>query len=317
MRVALIGLGVMGRNHLRVLQALPSVDEIVVHDVAEQQIEDSRKVQFVASVDQLVASKPDYAVVAIPTTYHAATAIALAKAGIATLLEKPVASTLAESEQIAQAFEDSQTLCAVGHIERFNPALQALKAKMSEGVVGDVLSISSVRMGPFPSRVTDVGVVLDLGSHDIDLAMWLTGLGYQDVYSLWQKTRGLEHEDLFVLIGRLGSEIVVSHSVNWLNPIKVRQTSVLGTKGLLVADSVRAELRFFEHGVANSEWQQYSNMRGDSEGSELRYPVPVREPLVAQHEAMISSVQQSKILELCSIQEGLKVMRVIKQVLGE
>ena len=89
MRVAVIGLGVMGKNHLRVLQALPSVDEIVVHDVVKQQIADSRKVQFVASVDELIATKPDYAVVAIPTTYHAATAIALAKAGIATLLEKP------------------------------------------------------------------------------------------------------------------------------------------------------------------------------------------------------------------------------------
>lgn len=317
MKVAVIGLGVMGRNHLRVLQALEAVEEIVVHDVAEQNLQDWRKVKVAATVDDVISTRPDYAVVSIPTAHHPLTAIALARAGIATLLEKPVAATLADSEQIAEAFRSTKTLCAVGHIERFNPALQVLKAKMEEGVIGTPLHISSMRMGPFPHRVNDVGVIRDLGSHDIDLAMWLTGLKYQDVSAIRGHTRESDHEDLFIAVGRLGSEILVNHTVNWLNPIKVRQTSVLGSGGLLVADSLRAELRFFEHGVVSSQWGQYSNLRGVSEGGEVRYPVPVREPLVAQHEAMIKSLEQGVISEICSIDEGLEVMKVIKKILGQ
>jgi predicted dehydrogenase len=316
MKVAVIGLGVMGRNHFRVLQTLQLVSEIVVFDVAEQKIDDNRKVQFVASVDEVIATKPDYAVVSTPTVYHLPTALALAKAGVATLLEKPVAATLAEAEQIAEAFRASRTLCAVGHIERFNPALQVLKAKVNEGIIGSPLHISTIRTGPFPNRVNDVGVIRDLGSHDIDLGMWLTGLKYQDVSAIRGHTRESDHEDIFIAVGRLGSQVLVSHNVNWLNPIKVRQTSVLGTKGLLVADSLRAELRFFENGTVGSQWGQYSNLRGVSEGGEVRYPVPVREPLVAEHEAMIRALDHGVVLEICSIEEGLEVMKVIKNILG-
>lgn len=306
----------MGRHHLRVLQALEAVEEIVVHDVAEQKLEDGRKVRIAATVDDLIATRPDYGVVSIPTAYHPPIAIALARAGIATLLEKPVAATLTESERIAEAFRSTETLCAVGHIERFNPALQVLKAKIEEGVIGNLLHVSSMRLGPFPNRVNDVGVIRDLGSHDIDLAMWVTGLKYQNLSAVCGHTRASGHEDLFIGIGRLGSDVLVSHSVNWLNPIKVRQTSVLGTKGLLVADSLKAELRFFEHGVVGSQWGQYSNVRGVSEGGEVRYPVPVREPLVSQHEAMIRSLEKGVVSELCSIDEGLEVMKVIKAILG-
>ncbi len=317
MKVAVIGLGVMGKNHLRVLQAIEDVREIVVYDLAEVKIDDPRKVEFSKSLDDLIASKPDYAVVAIPTAIHAPIALALAKKGIATLLEKPVAATLSESETIAKAFSESTTLCAIGHVERFNPALQVLKTKIADGVIGKPIQISSIRVGPFPNRVNDVGVLRDLGSHDIDLAMWLTGLKYQGLSAMRAHTRDSQHEDLFVAVGRLGDEILVNHTVNWLNPVKVRQTSVLGTNGLLVADSLRAELRFFENGVQKSEWGQYTNLRGLAEGGEVRYPVPVREPLVSQHEAMIRSVNQGFISEMCSIGEGIEVMKVIEGVLGQ
>ena len=317
MRVGLIGLGVMGKNHLRVLQSLDAVDEIVVQDIAQVQLSDHRKVSIAETVDDLVNSHPDYAVVSVPTAFHLSAAITLAEGRIPTLLEKPVAASLQESLQIANAYANSKTLCSVGHIERFNPALQVLKSKIAEGVIGKPLQISSMRMGPFPHRINDVGVVRDLASHDIDLAMWLTGMKYQELSALKGHTRESKHEDLFIAIGRLGDKVLVNHVVNWLNPVKVRQTAVLGTKGLLVADSLRVELRFFENGVIGSEWGQFSNLRGVSEGGEVRYPMPVREPLVAQHEAMIKSIEHGSISEICSIEEGLEVMRVIERILGE
>lgn len=317
MKVGLIGLGVMGKNHLRVLQSLQEVEEIVVQDLAQVQLPDLRKVTVAQTVQDLVEMRPDYAVASVPTAFHLSAALTLAKGRVPTLLEKPVATSLDEALQIYSAYSDSKTLCAVGHIERFNPALQVLKAKIADGVIGKPLQISSMRMGPFPHRINDVGVVRDLASHDIDLAMWLTGMKYEEISSLQGHTRDSEHEDLFIAIGRLGESVLVNHVVNWLNPIKVRQTAVLGSKGLLVADSLRVELRFFENGVVGSEWGQYSNLRGVSEGGEVRYPVPVREPLVAQHEAMIGSLENGTINEISSIEEGLEVMRVIERILGK
>lgn len=317
MRVGLIGLGVMGKNHLRVLQSLDRVREIIVQDVAGVEIEDKRKVTVAGTLDHVVLSRPDYVAVSVPTVFHLSAALALAEGKIPTLLEKPVAASLDESLQIMAAYAKSKTLCTVGHIERFNPSLQILKNKIEEGVIGRPLQISSTRMGPFPHRINDVGVVRDLASHDIDLAMWLTGLKYGDLSTLKGHTRESNHEDLFIAIGRLGKDLLVNHVVNWLSPVKVRQTAVLGTKGLLVADSLRAELRFFENGVVGSEWGQYLNLRGVSEGGEVRYPIPVREPLVAQHEAMIRSLEFGSISEICSIEEGVEVMKVIERILGD
>jgi UDP-N-acetylglucosamine 3-dehydrogenase len=315
-KVGLIGLGVMGKNHLRVFQSLDTVQEIIVQDVAEVALADKRKVTSVKTIEDLISSRPDYAAISVPTAFHLSAALALAEGQIPTLLEKPVAASLDESLRIMAAYANTKTLCAVGHIERFNPALQVLKSKIAEGVIGNLLQISSMRMGPFPHRINDVGVVRDLASHDIDLAMWLTGLKYEDLSTLEGHTRESNHEDLFIAIGRLGKNVLVNHMVNWLNPVKVRQTAVLGTKGLLVADSLRVELRFFENGVVGSEWGQYSNLRGVSEGGEVRYPMPVREPLVTQHEAMIKSIERGSISEICSIEEGLEVMKVIERILG-
>lgn len=306
----------MGKNHLRVLQSLDAVSEIIVQDIANVPLSDLRKVTKARSVQDLVELQPNYAVVSVPTAFHLSAAIELAEGRIPTLLEKPVAASLEESLQIALAYSNSKTFCSVGHVERFNPALQVLKGKIADGVIGKPLQISSMRMGPFPHRINDVGVVRDLASHDIDIAMWLTGMRYQELSALKGHTRASDHEDLLVAIGRLGPELLVHHVVNWLNPVKVRQTAVLGTKGLLVADSLRIELRFFENGVVGSEWGQYTNLRGVSEGGEVRYPLPVREPLVAQHEAMMKSIEHGLSSEICSLEEGLEVMRVIERILG-
>jgi UDP-N-acetylglucosamine 3-dehydrogenase len=316
-RVGLIGLGVMGKNHLRVLQSLDAVENVVIYDSAPVNITDNRKVDKVESLEEFIDSPLDYAVIALPTIYHGEVSIALAEKSIPTLLEKPVATSLRQAIAIEDAFTKTGTICKVGHIERFNPALSLLKEKISQGLVGDLLQISTIRTGPFPNRISDVGVVRDLASHDIDLTMWLTGSNYKSLKSSTRQTRGDRHEDLFLAVGTIGNETLVSHTVNWVTPRKVRETAILGTNGLLVADSLKVELRLFENGDSHSEWGQYSNMRGVTEGSEIKFAVPAREPLVLEHEAMISEVNGEQSRELCSLEAGIEVMRVIENILGE
>lgn len=317
MKVGLIGLGVMGRNHLRVLQESKAVTTIFAFDNQEVSLANQTKVVFSASINEMIAAGPRYVVIALPTSFHLESALKLAAAGVPTLIEKPVASNLSESEQIATAYAATNTSCRVGHVERFNPALRMLKAKLNEGVVGKPLLLSTKRVGPFPHRISDVGVVRDLASHDIDLTIWLTGQRYKELRSLTSRPRGSQFEDIFMALGTLDQEVSVSHSVNWLTPTKARETSILGTEGLLVADSLRAELRLFKNGVESSEWSVFSNFRGVSEGEEVRFVVPVREPLALEHEAMQLELERPGTTDICSLEEGIEVMKVIHGVLGE
>lgn len=317
MRVGLIGLGVMGKNHLRVLQSMDEVETVIVYDSSSTSLADDRKVEIASSLGELLANDLAYAVIALPTIHHHDFAIALAENSIPTLLEKPVASSLPEALAIEKAFKETSTICKIGHIERFNPALSLLKEKIAQGLVGKLLQISTIRTGPFPNRISDVGVVRDLASHDMDLAMWLTDSKYVDLKSSLGRTRGDNREDLFLAVGELDNQALVSHSVNWVTPRKVRKTSVLGTDGLLVADSLKVELRLFENGEGHSEWGQFSNLRGVSEGAEVKFAVPAREPLLLEHEAMVAAVSGALNTEICSLESGIEVMKVIESVLGE
>jgi predicted dehydrogenase len=317
MKVGIVGLGVMGNNHVRVLNQMPQVKKVLVYDISPELNAIGEKNEMVGSLEELASAAPDYVVVALPTIFHSEAAIFLASRRIPTLLEKPVAPSQTESESIALAFSEAETICAVGHVERFNPSLSALRQKIAEGVIGKPLQISTRRVGPFPSRVNDVGVILDLASHDIDLVGWITGQDYKSLSSHTASPLPGHHEDMFLAIGELMDSTLVSHEVNWVTPTKARQTSVLGEDGMLVADSLRAELRLFRNGAIGSDWGMYSNYRGVTEGEEIKFVVPVREPLLQEHEAMMRELAHPGSTEICSIEEGLRVMRVLTGLLND
>lgn len=316
MRVGLIGLGVMGRNHLRVLQSLDAISSIVVFDNIKIHLNNSSKVVVAASLNELLAFSLDYAVVALPTSHHSQVAIELSKLRIPTLIEKPLAANLEESLTISKSFSESNTFCGVGHVERFNSALAMLKQKLEEGLVGTPIQITTNRTGPFPNRISDVGVVRDLASHDIDLVMWLTGSRYSTLHSQIARVRKSEHEDLFLATGRLENEVLINHVINWLTPMKRRETTVLGQNGLLVADLLRSELRFYENGTQGSDWGAYMHFRGVTEGQMTKFAVPTREPLQSEHEAMIESVAGTGVQNICTLAEALEVMKVLEDVVA-
>ena len=315
--MGVIGLGVMGKNHVRVLSQMPQVDKILAFDIDPGLTLEGKKIQMIGTLEELAVAAPSYVVVALPTKFHKTAALFLASKGIVTLLEKPVAPSLQEAEEIAIAFSKASTLCTVGHVERFNPSLSVLRQKLTEGAIGKPLQITTRRVGPFPSRINDVGVVLDLASHDIDLVSWITGQDYRSLSSHTARPLPGHHEDMFLAIGELTNSMLVSHEVNWVTPTKARQTSVLGEDGMLVADSLRAELRLFRNGAIGSDWGMYSNFRGVTEGEEIKFVVPVREPLLQEHEAMMAELTQPGSTEICTLAEGMRVMRVLSGLVND
>ncbi|QOR69792.1 Gfo/Idh/MocA family oxidoreductase [Ruania alkalisoli] len=314
LRAGLIGLGMMGRHHARVLRQLDGVDLVAVADPGGDPHGVAGDLPVLPDVHALVEAGIDYAMVAVPTRFHTETGLALAEAGVHALIEKPLATDTAGARRLAEAFESAGLVGAVGHIERYNPALQSLRARLENGELGDVYQIATRRQGPFPARIADVGVVKDLGTHDIDLTAWVAQQEYRSVSARTAFKSGREHEDLVAVTGMLSGGLVTNHLVNWLSPMKERVTVVTGEKGAFVADTLLADLTFHANGLIQTRWDDVAQFRGVSEGDVIRYAIDKPEPLRTEHEAFRDAVL-GKPADVVTMAQGLNTVAVAEAVL--
>lgn len=314
LRAGLIGLGMMGRHHARVLKEIDGVDFVAAADAFGDPHGAATGVPLCGSVQELIAHGIDMAVVAVPTAFHEEVALELAEAGVHALIEKPIASTVEAGQRIVDAFTRAGLVGAVGHIERFNPALQSLRERIEHGDLGEVYQIATRRQGPFPARIADVGVVKDLGTHDIDLTSWLAQSPYAAVSAHTALRSGREHEDLVSVTGKLSNGVITNHLVNWLSPMKERITVVTGERGAFIADTISADLTWYENGTIQTEWESVASFRGVIEGNVTRFAIAKKEPLKAEHEAFRDAVL-GKSYNIVTLEEGLATLRVAEAVL--
>lgn len=309
LRAGLIGLGMMGRHHARVLGSLDGVDLVAVADPGGDVHGVAGGRPVLQSVEELIEAGIDYCMVAVPTAHHEQIGLALAEAGVHALIEKPLAQDTPAAQRLADAFEAKGLVGAVGHIERYNPALQQARARLESGELGDVYQVTTRRQGPFPARIADVGVVKDLGTHDIDLTAWVTQQEYTSVAARTAYKSGRVHEDLVAVVGQLSKGTVANHLVNWLSPLKERVTIITGERGAFVADTLTADLTFYANGEVPTTWERMANFRGVSEGDVVRYAIPKPEPLRVEHENFRDAVL-GKDADVVTMTQGLTTVRV-------
>lgn len=309
LRAGLIGLGMMGRHHARVLGSLPGVDLVAVADPGGDVhgVAGGRPVE--ATIEALIGHGLDYCMVAVPTVYHEQIGLALAEAGVHAMIEKPLAQDTESSQRLVSAFAAAGLVGAVGHIERYNPALQQARSRIEQGDLGEVYQVVTRRQGPFPARIADVGVVKDLGTHDIDLTAWVTQQSFVSVAARTAYRSGREHEDMVAVVGQLSGGTITNHLVNWLSPLKERVTIITGEKGALVADTLTADLTFFANGQVQTTWDDIANFRGVSEGDVVRYAINKPEPLRVEHEQFRDAVL-GKDADIVTLEQGLATVRV-------
>lgn len=315
LKAGLVGLGAMGRNHARILSILDDVDFIGAADAAVTDQRVSHGAPIVPDVDALIALKPDYVVVAAPTGTHEEIGLKLAAAGIHALIEKPLAPSVEGAKRLVDAFAEKGLVGGVGHIERYNPALQSLRTRLANGDLGEIYQVVTRRQGPFPGRIADVGVVKDLATHDIDLTAWVTGQDYVSVSARAARRSGREHEDLIVVVGELDGGAVVNHLVNWLSPLKERSTVITGERGAFVADTLTADLTFYSNGAVPTEWEAVSAFRGVVEGDVTRFAIPKREPLLREHEQFRDAVL-GKESDIVTLAQGMRTVEVAAGILA-
>jgi predicted dehydrogenase len=310
----------IGRHHARLLQATSRAVFAGAVDPTGDRFGAVRDpdLVFASTAELLAAGRPDFAIVAVPTEEHPGAAEELAAEGVHVLVEKPLAATAADGRRIIEAVRRAGVVAAVGHVERCNPALLELRRRAQAGQLGQIFLLATERIGPFPDRIRDVGVVKDLATHDLDLVRWLGGAPVQRVAAQTQHRMGRAHEDLVLATGALDNNVAFNCIVDWLSPAKVRRTRVLGERGMLVADTLTADLTFYANGKIGditADWPASQALRGVSEGDMTRYALSRREPLLVELEAFLDRLAGDEDAGIVSLQEGLETVACAEAVL--
>ena len=316
LRAGLIGIGSMGKNHARNLRAIDGVDLVAIADASgKDPFGIAGDLPVLPSIDALLENELDYVVVAAPTAYHEEIGLKIAEAGKHALIEKPLAASTQAAKTLAEAFASKGLIGAVGHIERFNPALQSLRKRLENGDLGDIYQIATRRQGPFPNRIADVGVIKDLASHDIDLTAWVTQRKYELVAARSMFKSGRQYEDMVTATCTLSGGLMSNHMVNWLTPTKERLTIVTGERGMFVADTLTADLTFYANGTVETTWADIANFRGVSEGDMTRFAIPKPEPLRTEHEQFRDAVLGKEGATIVTLDEGARVVEVCEAMI--
>lgn len=311
-RVGLIGLGSMGRNHARVLLGLPDTQLVGIHDPVFE-AEEFFGVPIIRDVDDLIGRGLDYCVVATPTATHLEIGGHLADRDVPSLIEKPVAQSSADARLLGSRFSARGVPAAVGHIERFNPAVVALRDRLATGALGEVFQVSTRRLSPLPKRVGDVGVTFDLATHDIDITRFVLGSEYGKLHSLVRSRPGREHEDALAVLAEMTDGTMVTHSVNWLSPLKERIVTVTGDRGMFIADTVFADLTFYSNGAPGLTWEELAQFGGVVEGDVTRYALAKVEPLRSEHEDF-RNLLEGRPNMACTILDGIRTVEVAERI---
>jgi predicted dehydrogenase len=318
LRTAVIGVGSMGKNHARVYWELPNVDLVGVadfdQDTADAIAHKYGTKAYYSYQELLDEAQPDAVTLAVPTVYHRDIALDIIARGIPLLIEKPIAFTVEEGQSIIDAAKKANVKLMIGHIERFNPAILALKQHISEGELGRIIQMDAHRQGPFPARIADVGVVVDLAVHDLDVMRFVSQKEIIRVYAETEKRIHSKYEDLMTSLVRFSDGIIGTLVINWLTPTKIREFIVTGERGLYRCDYLTQDLYFYENPVSSgSEWDNLRVLRGVREGQMIRHIISKKEPLRSEQEAFIDAVENDKPVPI-SGEDGLKALELAKTI---
>jgi predicted dehydrogenase len=295
-RGLIVGLGQMGSRHLRVLSQIETATIVAAVDVDQQRRAAAERLypqlRTYATIGEALAGHDlDFACLATPAGTLAELAHAALAGGLAVLVEKPLAADEESALEVVLDAEQRGLLLAVGHVERCNPAVIALKARLDRGEIGRIYQLHARRLSPFPDRDSLLGVSLDLATHDIDVMRYLSGSEIERVYAETDRRLHDAAEDLIAATIRFQDGIIGLLEVNWLTPSKVRELTVTGEGGTFVLNYGTQDLYFYEHPTARTQWDVLASMRGAGEGDMVRYALERREPLRVQWESFLAALE--------------------------
>ena len=288
MKAAVIGLGSMGTKHFSALRSMKRIEAFSVDPI-------SRSADF-SDVEELLKNvNVDFAIIATPTASHAKVALKLIEKNIPILIEKPAFRYSTQSADIFDIIKQNNCKVVVGHIERFNPACQTL---MRDIKGQKIINCNITRVSPYPKRVTDVGVKLDLAVHDIDLVKFITKQKIITCFSSCSTTKG-KQEDTASFFINLDNKTTSNILVSWLTPFRRRTIEILTDKS------------FYEVDLLNKAISKFSP--GDDLSYITNYPsVKNHNALEEQLKQFIKYVTIGEIGDLATLEDGVDALRMVE-----
>jgi UDP-N-acetylglucosamine 3-dehydrogenase len=316
--VAVIGIGNMGRHHVRTYSEIENANLVAISDVNEEKgkaMASKFGCNFYSDYKEMIKKeKIDLISLVVPTKFHEEVSLEILEKNINLLIEKPIADSIAGAERIIAKAKEKGVKLAVGHIERFNPAVQKLKEIIDEGRIGEITSIIARRVGLFPPQIKDANVVIDLAVHDIDIINFLMGNLPDGIEANAGKALISQREDyaeIFLKYGQRSGFV----QVNWITPIKIRNLSVTGTKGYAEMDYISQDLLVYESNY-KKDVETFGDIVKFSKPNKVEIGVDKGEPLKIELLNVIEAVEKGKE-PLITGEIGLQALKIAMEVLDK
>jgi UDP-N-acetylglucosamine 3-dehydrogenase len=296
LRVGVVGVGNMGFHHARIYSELAKEGKVELVGVADANFERAKEIASKFNTKAFsdyrgLIGRVDAISIAVPTSLHRQVALDFIENGVSVLVEKPIAESIESAQEIIRAARKNNVTLMVGHVERFNPAVLKLKEVLDENLIGQIVTLTAKRVGPLPPQIKDVGVIIDLAVHDIDIMSFLIERNVRKVYAKAGSAKNpLELEDYAIIMLDFENATGIVET-NWLTPHKVRTLTVVGTEGIAELDYISQKLVLYNH-----EWIREAK-------------VQFKEPLRNELEHFVECVKK-KERPLVSGEEGLHALMV-------
>jgi len=294
LKIGVIGTGNMGRHHVRIYHEMPNVELVAISD-KDKNIRERMKreynIQTYENYEDML-TKVDAVSIAIPTIYHKKVALKCIQQNVDCLIEKPISSNLEDAKEIVDEAKKNKVILAVGHIENFNPVVKELKRIIDDNILGNILIISSKRVGPFVKRVKDIGIILDLATHEIGVIRYLLDVEKGDSVNLFSSWKGLNNEKGdYAMIVMEYKDTISNIEVNWHTPYKSREIIVTGSKAVAKVNYYDQKIQIHDY-----EWTKSLDMIK-------------KEPLKLELNDFVNSVK-NRAKPLVDGSEGLEILKL-------
>ncbi len=309
MKVGVVGFGSMGRVHHRIYSELAGVEVAGVMDPNPEKLREV-EAQYGVPVYQELETFLDTAMgaapntfldavsVCVPTSMHVEVGLKVIERGIPLLIEKPLAATAQEARTLVEAARAKNVPLMTGHSERFNPAVAKVRELLDEG---EAISIRIERVGPYPARIQDVGVLKDLGSHDLDLLRHMTGSSFRTLSAVASTNIGA-YEDTVFITAQMENGMLGHISTNWVTPYRSREMHVA------------TKTRYFRANLITQQVTEYSRPEGQNANYSVRECfVAYREPIREELTSFLAALREGNPMPI-SGEDGLYVLETIERI---
>lgn len=284
MRIGIAGIGKMGQNHLKELESNPAFSIAAIFDLYKK---DNFKYPLFNNIESFLDNKLDVAIIATPTSTHLEVAREVFKKVKVVLVEKPLAMNLEEMLEIKTLAMQYNTIVAVGLVERFNPVVLYLK-KLLENE--EIVSIDIKRFSPYPSRISDCGILQDLGVHDIDLLQFLSSKNIVESNIKKCFINDDVREDEAIISCKLEGGIIAGIHQSW-NAYHKQRSLIVITK-LAVYEADLANFTLFKNGES--------------------LQIPLNTPLYGEHKALLKLALENDFNNLADINTAIKLQQILE-----